>query len=88
MRQEIAVRLHARLYPGGEGPSKVRQVSICVYLGHVIDRIYIVLVELHQEKVHGQEPVDVMLVVYCSHEIQRMNRLFPFRDTSSSMVLS
>jgi actin related protein 2/3 complex subunit 3 len=23
VRQEIAVRLHARLYPGGEGPSKV-----------------------------------------------------------------
>lgn len=55
---------------------------------HVTNRIYTVLVELHQEKVHGQEPVDVMLVVYCSHEIQRMNRLFPFLDTSSSMVLS
>jgi hypothetical protein len=27
VRQETAVRLHARLYPGGEGPSKVRLIS-------------------------------------------------------------
>lgn len=32
VRQEIAVRLHARLYPGGEGPSKVRRISIYIYL--------------------------------------------------------
>lgn len=26
VRQEIAIRLHARLYPGGVGPSKVRDI--------------------------------------------------------------
>lgn len=26
VRQEIAVRLHARLYPGGVGPSKVQSI--------------------------------------------------------------
>jgi len=35
VRQEIATRLHARLYPGGVGPSKVRQTDY-LYLWYTL----------------------------------------------------
>ena len=55
MRQETAVRLHARLYPGGEGPSKVRLIRP----RHRTQLIPgSVLAQLHKEKVHGKEPLD------------------------------
>lgn len=72
VRQEIAVRLHARLYPGGEGPSKVCEdesssalvASVPFQGSSNFTNCGIVLAQLHKEKVHGKELVDATERMY------------------------
>jgi actin related protein 2/3 complex subunit 3 len=56
MRQELANRLLNRIYADGDAPSKVRTR----YMSHTKSNAkpaLIVVVEFHQEKVHGQGPL-------------------------------
>lgn len=66
------MRLHARLYPGGEGPSKVcgdesysaLVPSISLEISSNFANFGIVLAQLHKEKVHGKELVDATERMY------------------------
>ena len=56
MRQELAVRLLNRIYADGDAPSKVR-LRCLSHLGLHTNTSDSVVVELYQEKVHGQGPL-------------------------------
>lgn len=55
VRQELAMRLLARVYAGGNAPSKVRSsVDEILILGWTTTDAVIVVVELYEEEIHGQ----------------------------------
>jgi hypothetical protein len=58
VRQEIAIRLHARLYAGGEGPSKVDWYCPLIGQTRYTDFLTSVVAELCKEEVYGKEPLD------------------------------
>jgi hypothetical protein len=58
VRQEIAIRLHARLYAGGEGPSKVDWYYPLIGQTRYTDFLTSVVAELCKEEVYGKEPLD------------------------------
>ena len=55
VRQELAMRLLARVYAGGNTPSKVRSSAVeRLMLGWTFADAVVVVVELYEEEVHGQ----------------------------------
>lgn len=85
------MRLHARLYPGGEGPSKVNvalPLSRRGIMKKPTSNVSAVLAQLHKEKVHGQEPVGIPGGCILFHEIQRSNEPFLTRSSRLSTYKS
>lgn len=84
VRQEIAIRLHARLYPGGVGPSKVSASSEIA--GRSSLRKLAVLAEFHKEKVYGEEPVDDARIYYTLYFLSKIQRMKWNCDTPPSSL--
>lgn len=53
VRQELAMRLLARVYAGGSTPSKVSNTPHLTLFARAVAHSFLVVAELHEEKIHG-----------------------------------
>lgn len=73
VRQELAIRLLARVYADGNFPSKVEPyLRYSCGAGKLYTDTYAVLVELHETEIHGQVFMIGMIDTASDHKISRL----------------
>lgn len=73
MRQELALRLLARVYAGGPTPSKVIRSHDLLVFARAFADILLVVAEFHEAEIHGQ--VIVKELIFQIIQCMIMNKL-------------
>ncbi len=84
VRQELAMRLLARVYADGNTPSKVSVFTLSVRIGISTDHM-IVVAEFHEAQIYGQ----ITVVAYFRYwqEMQLLSHISPSRPTRHGKLL-